>query len=153
MARGRLGVLEAEVLRATIATGADAYGLSIIRTLQLQTGVERSIGSIYTVLERLETKGFLASKWGEVTAERGGRRKRVYTVNAKGQMAAAGGHGEGRDSGARLNTGVGTRPSEARLRECVGVSRCYVLALLVRFKLVSPQPHLSASFAPRDGVT
>lgn len=39
-----------------------------------------SIGAIYTALERLEQAGRLRSFEGEATPERGGRRKRYYTV-------------------------------------------------------------------------
>ena len=51
-------------------------------------GREPSIGAVYTALERLERKGMVSSQWGEATEERGGRRKRLYRVEAKGELAA-----------------------------------------------------------------
>jgi PadR family transcriptional regulator, regulatory protein PadR len=37
-----------------------------------------SIPAIHVVLKRMEKKGWVKSEFGEPTAERGGRRKRVY---------------------------------------------------------------------------
>jgi PadR family transcriptional regulator, regulatory protein PadR len=112
MARDKIGVLEAEVLRAVMARSGDAYGLSVIQFMQLDTGRSVSVGAVYTVLERLERKGFLESRWGEVTPERGGRRKRLYTVNAAGQMAL-----DGSAAGASCQNKPaewrGARPAEA----------------------------------------
>lgn len=87
MARDTLGVFEAEVLRATMACGTDAYGLSISRAIEAESGRTVSVGAVYTVLDRLEQKGFVSSRWGEVTPTRGGRRKRLYIISARGQAA------------------------------------------------------------------
>lgn len=87
MARDQLGVFEAEVLRATMACGTDAYGLSISRTIEAEAGRTVSVGAVYTTLDRLEQKGFVSSRWGEVTPTRGGRRKRLYVISARGQAA------------------------------------------------------------------
>jgi DNA-binding PadR family transcriptional regulator len=38
-------------------------------------------------LDRLQEKGFLTSKMGEPTSERGGRRKRYYQITGKGRRA------------------------------------------------------------------
>lgn len=111
MAARKLGVLEQEIVAATLAAGADAYGLAIARLLEVQTGRKPSIGAVYTVLDRLETKGFLSSKWGEHTPERGGRRKRIYTVNATGQAAAAGAN-IGRSLTTIAPPWAGSRPQE-----------------------------------------
>lgn len=87
MARDRIGVFEAEVLRAAMGGVGDAYGLSIARAIEVETGRTVSVGAVYTVLDRLEQKGFVSSRWGEATAIRGGRRKRLYVVSARGQAA------------------------------------------------------------------
>ncbi|HLF36122.1 MAG TPA: helix-turn-helix transcriptional regulator, partial [Cyclobacteriaceae bacterium] len=52
-----------------------------------QTGRAVSIGAVHSTLTRLEDKGFLTSKMGKSTAERGGRRKRIYTITAYGRKA------------------------------------------------------------------
>jgi Transcriptional regulator PadR-like family len=38
-------------------------------------------------LDRLEDKGFVKSRQGEATAERGGKRKLLFTITAPGQRA------------------------------------------------------------------
>jgi len=46
-----------------------------------------SIGSIYTTLDRLERRGFVSSRQGEPTPERGGRAKRYFRVEGEGIAA------------------------------------------------------------------
>ncbi|MGH9320602.1 MAG: PadR family transcriptional regulator, partial [Vicinamibacteria bacterium] len=46
-----------------------------------------SRGAVYTVLERLESKGYLLSHVGSPTPERGGRGKRFYRVTPAGLKA------------------------------------------------------------------
>ena len=41
-------------------------------------------GALYTTLQRLEEKGFVTSRLGDPTPERGGRAKRYYKVSAAG---------------------------------------------------------------------
>lgn len=89
MARDTLGVLEFEVVRVLMTKTKDAYGVSIADALQELSGRRYSVGAIYTVLERLEKKEFVSSQWGEPTEERGGRRKRLYKLEAAGRAAYA----------------------------------------------------------------
>jgi DNA-binding PadR family transcriptional regulator len=42
------------------------------------------VGSVYATLDRLAEKGFVFSRLGEPTAERGGRAKRYFRVTANG---------------------------------------------------------------------
>jgi DNA-binding PadR family transcriptional regulator len=42
---------------------------------------------VYATLDRLERKGLVRSTVGSATAERGGRRKRVFRVSATGSAA------------------------------------------------------------------
>ena len=46
-----------------------------------------SLAAVYKTLTRLEEKGFVVARVGEPTPERGGRRKRYYTVTAAGRRA------------------------------------------------------------------
>ncbi|SRR5260370_12222175 len=80
-----IGVLEQHVLLAIVALHPDAYGVSIQDHIQRRAGYEPSIGSIYAAVDRLEEKGFVKSRQGEPTRERGGRRKLHFTVTAAGQ--------------------------------------------------------------------
>lgn len=56
----------------------EIYGVSVAEEYVRQTGNEISIPAIHTVLRRLEQKGFLKSRMGGASSERGGRRKRLY---------------------------------------------------------------------------
>ena len=82
-----LGEFEQLVLLALLRQGADAYGVSICREIGDRTGRDVSLGGVYKTLERLEDKGLVASRIGEPTAERGGRRKKHYRLLAAGQRA------------------------------------------------------------------
>lgn len=83
-----LGTFEQIILLAVLRLGEDAYGRSVLREVE-QSLLDRSIaaGAVYTTLDRLEAKGLLASKLGDGTAERGGRRRRFYRVTPSGSRA------------------------------------------------------------------
>ena len=88
MPRGDLlGSLEYIVLLALVRLGPEAYGMTVRREIEKRTGRDISIGAVYATLERLETKGFVSSFTGEPTAERGGRAKRLFQIEADGQRA------------------------------------------------------------------
>src|SRR5437762_1256838 len=72
------------VLLALIRLGEDAYGVPISQAIEESTGRDVLVGSVYGALERLEEKGFVSSKVGEPTPERGGRAKRYFRITAKG---------------------------------------------------------------------
>ena len=83
----RLGEFEELVLLAVCNLQPDAYGVSIQDTLRTQAQRPASVGAIYAALDRLQRKGFLGSEVGGATNERGGRRKRFYTVTNAGLEA------------------------------------------------------------------
>lgn len=72
------------VLFALVSLEDDAYGASIRREIESRTGRPVSAGAVYTVLERLESHGLVASWIGEPTAERGGRRRKHYRMEREG---------------------------------------------------------------------
>jgi PadR family transcriptional regulator PadR len=88
MARNTIGPFEFDVLASLTNQPHDAYGLSLRDRLQERLERPVSLGAVYTTLERLEAKGFISSRWTEGTAERGGRRKRLYQIEAPGELAA-----------------------------------------------------------------
>jgi PadR family transcriptional regulator PadR len=81
-----LGDLEFHVMLATLGLGENAYGVTIYEELE-KAGRKTSLGAIYTTLGRLEDKGLISSRRGEATAERGGRAKRYFKVEALGSKA------------------------------------------------------------------
>ena len=86
--RSYLGNFELMVLLAVIRLDDAAYGVTISRTLEAGTGREIAIGSVYAALERLQEKGFVTSRLGEPTPERGGRAKRYFRVTPAGVREA-----------------------------------------------------------------
>lgn len=90
MTNGRgalLGPMEQILMLATIRLGENAYGVPIRAEILHRVGKDVSIGAIYTTLDRLENKGFISSRIGDATPERGGRAKRYFKVEAPGLRA------------------------------------------------------------------
>ncbi len=46
-------------------------------------------GALYTALDRMEKRGLVTSRLGDPTPQRGGKRKRLYTLEPAGQRALA----------------------------------------------------------------
>jgi PadR family transcriptional regulator, regulatory protein PadR len=88
MKRGELlGSLEHIILLALARLDGGAHGMIVRREIEKLTGRNISIGAVYATLERLEAKGYVSSFTGEPTAERGGRAKRLFRVEAAGNRA------------------------------------------------------------------
>jgi PadR family transcriptional regulator PadR len=81
-----LTALEQQVMLAVLRLHPLAYGISIHEEIKTRVGKDLPFGSIYACLDRLEEKGFVVSRQGETTPERGGRRKLHYTLTAPGQQ-------------------------------------------------------------------
>jgi len=75
------------VLLAIIKLEGDAYGVAIRELLERETGKKWSFGSIYTPLNKLTKKQYVLKRYGEPTAERGGRRKCIYEMTDRGVAA------------------------------------------------------------------
>ncbi len=87
MSKHRLGEFEEVVLLTVAILYGDAYGITILNEIESRLKRDVSIGSLRTVLSRLEKKGYLTSELGEPTAVRGGKRKRFFKVTKYGQKA------------------------------------------------------------------
>jgi PadR family transcriptional regulator PadR len=85
---GHTGEFELLTLLAVARLGDDAYGVTIRETLEDRTSRTVTLGAIYKTLGRLESKGLLEVTTAPPTAERGGRRKKMYTLTAEGLAAA-----------------------------------------------------------------
>ncbi len=84
MRRTYLGEFEEIVLLTVAILGDTAYGVSITEEIERQTGRAVSISAVHAALHRLEEKNMLLSRMGEATAERGGRRKRLFSLTVSG---------------------------------------------------------------------
>jgi DNA-binding PadR family transcriptional regulator len=82
--REYLGEFELTVMLALLRLGEGAYGVPIAREIEAISDREVGIASVYAALERLERKGFVNSRRGDPTPERGGRAKRFFRVTALG---------------------------------------------------------------------
>ena len=83
--RDSLGSFEQLVLAALVRLGADGYGMSVREEIEERTGRDLAIGAVYATLDRMETKGYVRSRIGESTAERGGKARRYYKMLPKGE--------------------------------------------------------------------
>ncbi len=82
-----LGEFEQVVLLALARLKDRAYGMAIREEIEDRTGRDVGIGSVYSALDRMEKKGFVSSRVGDPTPERGGRAKRFYTLEWPGFVA------------------------------------------------------------------
>ncbi len=82
-----LGEFEELVLLVIGILNDGAYGVAIKKELEIQSKRTISIGAVHAATNRLEQKGYLESEFGEITKERGGKRKKFYKVTIYGQRA------------------------------------------------------------------
>jgi PadR family transcriptional regulator, regulatory protein PadR len=83
-----IGQFEQLVLTAVLSLKEDAYGVTIHeKVAELARPKSVSLGAVYVTLDRLEDKGLVSSWLSEPTAERGGRAKRCYRMEALGERA------------------------------------------------------------------
>jgi PadR family transcriptional regulator, regulatory protein PadR len=80
-----LGEFEELVLLVVAGLNGEAYGVLILEKLEDHLGRKVNISAIHVALKRMEDKGYVKSKFGGITDERGGRRKRYYAVTALGR--------------------------------------------------------------------
>ena len=82
-----LGELEELILLMVALLNKEAYGVSITEELKKQAGREITISAAHAALHRLEEKGFVKSRMGGASQERGGRRKRLFSITSYGRHA------------------------------------------------------------------
>jgi PadR family transcriptional regulator, regulatory protein PadR len=85
MAQQTLGEFEELVLLMVAALHDKAYGVSILENLEEELGKSLNISAVHVALKRMEDKGFVKSRFGGITEDRGGRRKKYYIVTALGK--------------------------------------------------------------------
>ncbi len=79
-----LGEFEHFVMLALVRLEDNAYGITIRDTIHAKAGREVSLGAVYSTLRRLQGKGYVESRVGEPTPERGGRAKKYFRLTGKG---------------------------------------------------------------------
>lgn len=83
-----IGLLE-EMILLIVLKNSDINGAEVLRHYEKLFNRVISLPAIVAVLKRLENKGFLKSKMGEATRERGGKRKKMYTATSQGFKIAS----------------------------------------------------------------
>ncbi len=86
------GEFEELVLLCTGLLFDEAYGVAIMSEIQRQTGRKVNISAVHALLKRLQDKGFVVSRMDGATQQRGGRRKRLFTLTAARKKALADTH-------------------------------------------------------------
>lgn len=82
-----LGEFEEIVLLTIASLMEEAYSVNIVDEIAEVTDRKTKLGVVHAVLKRLEDKGLITSELGEPTKERGGRRKRFFTISHAGKVA------------------------------------------------------------------
>ncbi|MGB3181036.1 MAG: PadR family transcriptional regulator [Cyclobacteriaceae bacterium] len=82
-----LGEFEEIVLLTVGVLYDEAYGVAIKETIEEKAGRKVSVGALQSALKRMENKGYLKARAGEVTSKRGGKPKRYYSMTALGKQA------------------------------------------------------------------
>ena len=84
MAKEYLGEFEEVVLTMVAALQEDAYGAAIAEEIESKMKRDVNLSAVHVTLYRLEDKGYVKSSLGGGTKERGGRRKRIFTITSAG---------------------------------------------------------------------
>ncbi len=82
-----LGELEEIVLLVVANLYDEAYGVAIKLEIEEKCNRKITISTVHNVLQRLQEKNFLESRYSEPTKERGGKRKLLFKVTKSGQAA------------------------------------------------------------------
>ncbi len=85
MTQQSLGEFEELVLLMVAALHDEAYGVAILENLEKESEKSMNISAVHVALKRMEDKGFVKSRFGGITEDRGGRRKKFYVVTALGK--------------------------------------------------------------------
>ena len=86
MKQPSLGEFEELVLLTVAAQHDQAYGVSIKDALEEHLKKKVNISAIHVALKRMDEKGFVQSRFGGITQDRGGRRKKFYVITAFGKQ-------------------------------------------------------------------
>jgi PadR family transcriptional regulator, regulatory protein PadR len=85
MTQHSLGEFEELILLMVAALHDEGYGVTILENLEEKLNKKVNISAVHVALKRLEDKGFVKSRFGGITEDRGGRRKKFYVITALGK--------------------------------------------------------------------
>ncbi|MEQ9592694.1 MAG: helix-turn-helix transcriptional regulator [Cyclobacteriaceae bacterium] len=84
MSKNYLGEFEELVLTFVGILQEDAYGNAIVKEIKDRVDRNVNLSAVHVTLYRLEDKGYVKSRMGGATNDRGGRRKRIFTITNAG---------------------------------------------------------------------
>lgn len=84
-----LGEFEQLVLLAILRLGGDPNGMDIRQEIEATARRTVAIGSVYAALERLESKGMVASSYSAPAPGEGGKPRRRFRVERSAKAALA----------------------------------------------------------------
>ncbi len=84
---GKLTVNEEICLVAIWHLKEEAYGVNIRKKIKELTGSSLILGTLYNMLEQMMRKGYVGSRKGEPTFQRGGHNKVYYSLTKDGEAA------------------------------------------------------------------
>ena len=82
-----LGEFEELVMLSVGVLHPHGYGVAIKNHIEKLTQRKVTLSTVHATLHRLMKKGFLQSEFGEATKERGGKRKKLFTITVAGNKA------------------------------------------------------------------
>lgn len=85
MSHSQLREFEKMVILTVAILHDKAYGVNIMEGIEERLEKPVNMGSLQVALKRLESKGYLKSQLGEATNQRGGKRKRFFTITNFGR--------------------------------------------------------------------
>ncbi|NKB86660.1 MAG: PadR family transcriptional regulator [Acidobacteria bacterium] len=81
-----LGEFEKLLLFALLATDDDCDGAALRQNIEERTGRVVSPGAVYTAMDRLQGRGYVASDVVKAPPELGGRRQKRYRLRPQGAI-------------------------------------------------------------------
>ena len=79
-----LGEFEELVMLTCVLLKEEAYGIRIVEEILDKMDRKVNLSAVHVTLYRLEDKGLVSSSMAGATAQRGGRRKRIFQVTLLG---------------------------------------------------------------------
>ncbi len=79
-----LGEFEELVMLTCALLKEEAYGINIVEEIKARMDRSVNLSAVHVTLYRLEDKGLVTSTMGGATAQRGGRRKRIFQLTSLG---------------------------------------------------------------------
>jgi len=89
-----IGAFEQVIMLALARCGGEGDGVRVRAEIERCTGRAVAPGAVFTAMDRLEGRGLVSSRMGEKQRVRGGKRRKLYSLEVEGAAALAAAHRE-----------------------------------------------------------